>query len=280
MSALRRAAPLAALGAALFASGAARAQDTCATAYESAQERRRAGELTRARAEMRLCERACPRKLAEDCTAWKREVEAQLASVVLSAVDADGKPVPGARVTIDGAPFVEALTAEPVDVDPGAHVLAFDDGAGGRAEVRVTLAPGERARAVSVRFPPRPAPLPPGAGDAPKPSGEPPSVHHSPAAYVLGAVGLGGLLVGGVLGITGQVKKAHLAATCAPGCNKATQVDPIATEWWAGAAAAIAGGVSLGAATAVWLVEGRAPAAPPRVVVVPGPGWVTVAGRF
>lgn len=263
------------MGASLFASRGARAQDTCATAYESAQELRLRHELSRSRAELRLCERACPKKLADDCSGWRREVEAQLASVVLDARDAGGQVPAGVRVTLDGAPLAAVGAGEAVELDPGKHTLVFEDAAGGRAQADVTLEPGEKGRAVSVRFPPLPAPPAPRPPLAPR--------VRSAAAPVLGAVGLAGLIAGASLGIKGQVDRAALARTCAPRCDRATQVDPIAAEWWGAAIAALAGAALVGTGAAVWIVEGRAgtPAGAALVVtVVPGPGWVGVTGRF
>jgi hypothetical protein len=266
-----RAAGLCLIAAALAAVDA-RAQDTCAVAYESAQELRRGGELTRSRADLRLCERACPSKLADDCSAWRREVEADLASIVLDVRDADGRPAARARVTADGAPLVETISAAPVEIDPGTHTLRFEDERGARAEVRVTLAKGEKGHAVAVRFP-RPAPAPP-------PPPPPALVPRSPAGYVLGALGLAGLGVGAVLGIKGQVQRSDLRSSCAPRCDEATQVAPIAREWWAGAGAAIAGTALLGVGVVVWAVEGRQTRAPAAVTVTAGPGGVSVAGKF
>jgi hypothetical protein len=257
----------------VLGSAAAQAQDTCATAYESAQELRRGRELARSRVELRLCERACPKKLAEDCSGWRREVEAELASVILDARDAEGRTIVGARVTADGAPLGASIPAEPVELDPGAHVLVFEDEAGGRVRVEIKLAPGEKGRAVSVRFPRPPPPL----SSAPPP---PSARAHSAAPYVLGIAGLAGLTAGAILGIKGQVERASLERSCAPTCNKATQVDPIATEWLAGAVSAVAGTALLGAGVAVWVGEERAGRAPARVVLAPGPRWLGVKGRF
>jgi len=267
---------LAAALALLLPSPAARAQETCAMAYESAQELRRGHELSRSRTELRLCERSCPKKLAEDCTAWLRDVEAELATVLLDVRDADGQPLARVHVTADGAPLVDAIPTEPVEIDPGTHTLVFEDETGARAQAVVTLAPGERGRGVSVRFPrPVAAPLP----VVPLPPA-PVAVHHSPAAFVLGGLGLAGLAAGAILGIKGLVDRSNLAATCAPGCNLMTQVDPIAREWWGGAGAAIAGGVLLGSGIVVWVVEERSGKAKAPVLPVARARWVGVLGRF
>jgi hypothetical protein len=269
-----------AVAAVLLAGPAARAQDTCATAYEGAQELRRTHELSRARTELRLCERACPKKLAEDCSTWRREVEAELSSVLLDVRDADGQPLSRVHVILDGAPRIDVVPTEPVDLDPGPHTLIFEDDAGARTQVAVTLAVGERGHPIAVRFPrvivpgPLPSPLP-------KPSPSLAAIHHSPAAYVLGGVGLAGLLAGGVLGIAGQVARANLVATgCAPRCDETSQVDPIARVWWGGAIAAIAGGVLLGTGVAVWVGEARSGKGGASLTAAPGPGWLGLVGRF
>jgi hypothetical protein len=136
----------------------------------------------------------------------------------------------------------------------------------------VELAAGEKGRVVAVRLalpPPPPAPAPPEVK---------PAVPRSPVSYVLGAVGLAGLAVGAGLGIKGQVDKASLEGSCAPRCDRTMQVDPIAREWWAGAASAIAGGALLATGVVVWAVEGRS--RPARVTLVPSLRGVIVAGRF
>lgn len=91
------------------------------------------------------------------------------------------------------------------------------------------------------------------------------------------------LTAGAALGVKGQLDRESLQGSCAPRCDKATQVDPIADEWLAAAVTAVAGAVLAGSAVAVWFVEartGRAPAPVTHVTLVPGPGWVSVTGRF
>ncbi len=273
-----------AVAAAIFASAPARAQDTCASAYESAQELRRSRDFVRARADLRLCERSCPKKLAEDCSGWRLEVEAELSSVLLDVRDAGGAELARVRVSIDGAPAVDVLTADALDLDPVAHTLDFQDATGARARALVTLAAGEKGRSVSVRFPPPHAPLVP---LAPSPLSRPPvpsaPTAHTAWSYVLGGVGLAGLVVGAGLGVAGQVERANLQTSCAPYCNKATQVNPIADEWLGAAVAAAAGAALLGGGVAVWFVERRPAEAPAKLSLLPGLGgraWLSVTGRF
>jgi hypothetical protein len=253
---------------------AARAQDTCAASYESAQELRRAGELVRSRAELRLCERSCPGALAADCTRWQLELDGQIASVSLAAEGADGAPRDKVRVSIDGAPLVEAIPKDPVEIDPGRHVLRFEDETGARAEATIEIAAGEKSRPVKVRFP---APAKPATQPAPS---APPLPAPSPRGpWILLGVGGLGLAAGAVLGIVGQVQRSDLEASCAPNCKKA-RVDPIAAEWEIGAVSAGVGAAAAGAALVWWLAGKSPPKAAAGFVLLPGPGSISVRGSF
>jgi hypothetical protein len=270
------------VSAAVLSSASAFAQDTCATAYESAQELRRGRELMRARADLRLCERSCPKKLADDCSGWRRDVEAELASVVLDARAPEGLALARVRVSVDGSPLVDVVPAEAMELDPGPHVLVFEDEAGARTQVEVALTRGEKRRIVSVRLPrPTPPAPPPTAPPSAAPQPPPPAHSaHTPAPYLLGGLGLAALTVGAILGVKGQIERSSLEIACAPTCNKAAQVDPITAEWWAGAAAAIAGGTLLGGGVVLWAVEERSGKRPAGVTLLPGPGWLSVRGTF
>jgi hypothetical protein len=80
----------------LLIASTARAQDAqkeaCANAYDTSQVLRDEGKLLLAREQLAVCERACPPKLAVDCTKWRTEVEARLASIPPGA-PVDVKPV-------------------------------------------------------------------------------------------------------------------------------------------------------------------------------------------
>lgn len=246
----------------------AAAQEACATAYESAQERRRDHELVRSKAELRLCERVCPTELAADCTRWRGEVERDMPTVKLAATTFDGQPKTAVRVALDGVPLVASIDDTSIEIDPGARLFQFTDATGAHVEVRLQITERQKDYVVKAVFP-KPLETPP---IAPPPDVTP--VSRSPVVYVIGGIGLAGLAVGGVLGIKGQIDRSDLRGTCAPNCAKG-RVDAIATEWTGGAIAAGVGAAALGTAVVLWFVG--APKRPKAGSVSVGVSSVSVA---
>jgi hypothetical protein len=236
----------------------ARAQETCASAYERGQELKVRRELVRAQAELRMCERSCPTRLATDCSTWRQEVERAIATVLLQATSEKGAALPNVRVSEHGMP-IGAANGEAVPLDPGSHHLTFEDERGVHVEVDVKLAEGERNKVVAVRFP-APVIAPPPPTTPPK---VPPPRPRSNWAYVLGGAGFVGIAVGSVLGIKGQVERSNLDSGCGQTgtCDK-KEVNAIAREWTAGAIATGVGAALLASGVIVWVVT--TPKASPR----------------
>ncbi|WP_437492330.1 hypothetical protein WME75_17720 [Sorangium sp. So ce1014] len=223
----------------LLTSARARAQgvgETCAASYEQAQQLLRDRALLRARSELRVCVSSCPAMLARDCQSWSEGVERDMPSVALSATSAEGRAPGRVRVLLDGAPLVEALPRDPIEVDPGRHTLTFEDAAGTRVATVVTVSPGDKALPIAVRFP---AAAPPGAGAG---TAAPVRQRWPLVLAGAGAVGLG---VGAFLGIKGHLDRSELRSRCAPGCT-ADEVEAIDLAWKAGG---ISAGVGLLAAS-------------------------------
>lgn len=247
LRAYRRTAPRLVSAAAAFAllAGAATARgqnvkELCATAYDQSQELRDARELVLARAQLLVCESACPAVLARDCTRWKADVDARLPTVVPSARDAAGHPVSDARLRIDAKAAVDLEPGKVIQVDVGRHTFRFERPDGSSTEVEAVLL--ERAKAVGIV-----GVFGDTGGPAPKPasaSGGPP-----PLAYALGGVGLAALGVGGVLAIKGHVDRGALY-DCRPNCPQG-DVDAVATTWVVAGVTAGVGAAAL--AVAVWL---------------------------
>ena len=225
----------------LHASGAGAADKVrCTAAYEQSQELRRQDKLSAARSQLLVCEQACPKALASDCAKWQAEVEALMPTVRLRAVDAQGHPVP-ARVYLDGTLLVDSIGDSAVAVDSGDHVFRFEGDSGMTTDVHASLHGGERAREVEgVLAPPPPA--------APTPAATPPIPMPT---YVLGAVGLAALGIGGVLSFKGHLDAGHLQATCAPGCAP-SDVDGIATLYDVAWVSAGVGVAALAVGLALW----------------------------
>ena len=129
----------------------------CSASYQLAQREKMSGRFREARAELLACAKpTCPKFIASDCTGWLAEVELELPTIVVAALDASGKDLAGAELRVDGE--VVPNDGLPHAFDPGAHVVELR--AGGRAfQQNVTLRTGEKARRVELRFAPAPPTL-------------------------------------------------------------------------------------------------------------------------
>jgi hypothetical protein len=82
----------------------------CVYYHLEAQRQRRAKKLIEAKSAMRQCAMSeCPTMVQQDCLQWIQSIDEQTPSIVFS-IEADGKPVTGAKITIDDHE-VEASTA-------------------------------------------------------------------------------------------------------------------------------------------------------------------------
>jgi hypothetical protein len=259
----------------------------CADAYVAGQAKRDAGQLTLARQQLSLCASdSCPRVLRGDCIEWLRDVDERFPSVVVRAVDADGKDLLDAVVAIDGDPPI-AVNGRPVELDPGAHELEVFVGARSGKE-RVVLAEGDKARIVVVTMPgvvaapstpeiraspsmPAP-PAAPGATAPPLLAVEPSPARLSPWPFVVGGVGIAALGGAGVFYATGLSDGASLRDRCGspPTCSQ-SDVDSAHQKLVAGDVLAGVGLVAVGVATVLLLMAPRTPAStartPPRAMV-------------
>ncbi len=224
----------------------------CLTAIDKGQDLQRAGKLREARAQYIVCaQRSCNAVVRTDCEKLLKEVDEQTPSVVVRAVDARGKDVLGARVTIDDNPI--DLDGTPVEIDPGQRVIRAHARSGDVAEQRTLVALGEKARIVEVRF-----------GSALEQDGtkavEPASTSTAPSAdrttadvrslllpRVLAGVGVVALGVFGGFEIAAQSAYGDLENGCARTARKcaAEDVDPVRQKF-------IIAGVSLGVSLAAF----------------------------
>jgi hypothetical protein len=127
----------------------------CVSAYTDGQRHRRSGELLSARADLRVCASdPCPAMLQNDCAAWLAEVDHLLPTVVFAARDASGRDLVDVAVVLDGQPLVARLDGRLVDVDPGEHVVRFEEREHEAVEQHLLVREGEKARSVSVTMNP------------------------------------------------------------------------------------------------------------------------------
>jgi hypothetical protein len=255
--------------------------ETCANAAEESQALRRDGKLTQARRALVTCARAgCPAFIRKDCTGWLAEVERNLPSVVIRAIDAKGKDLTKVRVLADGVVLAESLDGRPINIDPGEHAITYEtDGAAPVTET-VLIRQAETSRLLTVTFAAPPAAAPPVKADKETEKGKESAAatpHRSIpiASWILGG---GGLVLGGLgvaLWASGTSDHASLESGCAVTRSCAqSDVDSAQTKLLVGDIAIGAGIVAIGAAVVLALVsKDAAPAsrAMARFGLVPRP---------
>jgi hypothetical protein len=165
-----------------------------------------------------------------------------------------GRTPAGAQVTLDGAPLDTTRIGRALSVDPGEHVIEFSDGAGGMNRREVRVGPNQSVRVV----------LPAPALAAPPPAAESDEEEESTSsrrtwAYIVGGVGVTGVLVGSVTGILVLMKKTDVDEYCrdvtsdraeceAKGLeasNSAKRLGTVSTVAFATGAVGLAAGITL-----------------------------------
>lgn len=278
------AAALAALTAASALPGDARADDLkkqCVDAYTQAQVLRKDRRWQSAMVELEVCAQAkCPLVVRRDCSEWKKEITAKMPTVIFVVRDASGELAKGVRVLVDGKVLREDIDETPVNMDPGEHVLRYEQKGAEPIEQSVQIREGDKERRLSVAFAAIEAPPPP-----PPPPPKPPV-----AAYVLGGVGVAGLVTFTALGVVGKNERDDLASTCAPGCPE-DAVSSIRTKLLVADISLAVGVASLGVATFLVIRAYTAKPEPPpaasaaasvwfAIKPLPGGGFGQIGGSF
>jgi hypothetical protein len=192
------------------------AEPTCEETYVDAQRHQRDGKLLEARtALVRCAQRDCPRTAQTDCAQWMAEVEARLPTIVVRALDAEGRDVVDAEVELDAVKIENPARA--LELDPGVHQLRV--GAPGflPREETITTFEGEKNKRIDIVLAPiaLSAPPPPERSD-----GMPIWI------YVTGGAGLLGMGSFAYFAVTSTREYENLRATCAPHCSE-SQTDPV-----------------------------------------------------
>jgi hypothetical protein len=130
----------------LFA-GRARAEDVCVDSYVHSQEVRLEKRLVRARELFAKCAaNTCPAAIRKDCSAWLKEVDQALASVVVVPRDPNGLDAPHATVTVDGS---SAAASTSFPIDPGRHRIRCERAGSASVDLDVTIQEGEKNRVIA-----------------------------------------------------------------------------------------------------------------------------------
>jgi hypothetical protein len=188
----------------------------CVYYHLEAQRQRRAKKLIEAKTAMRECAMSeCPTMVQQDCLQWIQSIDEQTPSVVFS-IEADGKPVTGAKITIDGVD-IDASTANAVPLNPGPHAYVVSNPPYEPQSGSLNVLEGQRYRVFNVRFeqpkPAMPQPLP-------GPAVRMETVRPVPVAtWVLLGVGVVGAGAFAGMGLTGKSQEADLKDVCSPNCT-------------------------------------------------------------
>jgi hypothetical protein len=219
-----------------------RSLDECLSAADRGQSLRFERKLSEARAVLLTCARhECPGALRNDCARWVDELDRDLASLVVRAVDENGKDLAVRGVAIDGTSSTDAASGWAVLVDPGRHVVRAVAEGGRTAEQTVVVGQGEKNRAVLLRMPsPAVAPIqasPASASTVP------------PVVYAAGAVGVVALATFAWAGLTGASDMRSLRQECGARrlCTEA-DVDPVRTKMLVGDVIGAVGVAAVGVA--------------------------------
>lgn len=186
------------------------AQDvaSCIASHEAAQRARRGGHLRAARSHLDACDRsACPKPIQQDCARWQGEVAAELPTIVLSVIDADGKPPVGIRISVDGRSRPDASLGKTFELDPGEHRLSARVADGRVVTRRIVALLGAHNQLVELRLP------------APTTVAAPEKTPSLPVAFwVAGAAAIVGGGAFAILGGIGVADEKDLRARCAGRC--------------------------------------------------------------
>lgn len=127
---------------------------SCQAAYQSAQEKEKAGQLVEANKLYRSCsDVACGTSVWHACVEANTNLRSTLPSIVPVAIDSQGDPRADVEVKMDGQVITSQLTGLAIPVDPGPHEFSFSIGSGVFASAKISIVEGERNRIVSVSSP-------------------------------------------------------------------------------------------------------------------------------
>jgi hypothetical protein len=186
----------------------------CVHFHMDAQRQRHAKKLVEAKASMRECAMAeCPAMVQQDCLQWIQSIDEQTPSVVFS-IEADGKPITSAKVSIDGHE-VDASAGTAVPMNPGPHDYVVINPPFEPQSGAINVLEGQRYRVFNIRFV-----TPKAAAPVRGPVTKTETFRPVPmSTWVLLGVGVAGAGAFAAMGLTGQAQESDLKKVCSPNCT-------------------------------------------------------------
>jgi hypothetical protein len=235
----------------------------CLDATSKGQRFKIAHKLVEAREELLVCAAAgCPSVVQSDCATWLIEVEKALPTVVISAKDSAGAYLVDVTVSVDGAPLASKLDGRSLPMNPGLHALHCEGPGGTSADQQVVVREGEKDQPVAVVLAAAP---PPDVAHVPDVTHAPQvaptlDVAHQPSGgawggwktvgWIVGGVGLVGIGVGAVYGVTAMDDKSSAHCDAHNVCDAGTasgikSAANISNVGWIAGGVLVAGGAGL-----------------------------------
>jgi hypothetical protein len=127
-------------------------KEQCLEAHSRGQDAKEQNKLSLARKLFLTCaQSSCPSVVQGDCARFADDLSRLQPSVTFIARDGNGSDLPDTTVYVDGELIVTRLDGAQHDVDPGSHVVKFQN-AGKEQLVTVVIGGGEKGRAVTATF--------------------------------------------------------------------------------------------------------------------------------
>lgn len=277
-------------------------REACLSASSAAQDLRRDKKLIESRVQLLTCARdVCPAVVRNDCTQWIAEVDASMATVVITLKEASGVDVIDARALLDGAPYLQRIDGLAQPINPGVHALRVEATSGAVIEQTIVVREGEKNRLVSLTLPAPattvpepvspPATQPSALPEVAKPTPATPSAmpvsddavkHHSQLpAFVAGGAGLALLGAALVVSLSGDATYDDAKAETSNQDRRDELYDSANTKRYVAQGLAVAGVGCVG--VAIWLyVRGREPSSSStaRTNVLVSPQGIAIGGAF
>lgn len=225
----------------------AQASDASCQAVEQTEAMRAGGQYRRARAVLLECVNAqCGGDVRRRCAATLQKLDLGTPSIVVRAQDPGGNDVVDVSVSLGDELLVNSLDGMAVAVDPGEHRFVFKRSGHDAVVQTLTIAQGEKFRAIDVVIGSTPPlALPPlSASTAGAVGGSSERVVASATLIGVGIIGVGSYAYLGLRARSGE----EALARCRPNCSRG-RVDSVDKRYLLANVSLGAGVLALGAAT-------------------------------
>jgi hypothetical protein len=208
--------------------------ESCAAAYERAQEHRRLGRLIRAREQLLACSQtSCPGFVVNDCRKWFDEVDTALPTVAF-AVRQGGRDLEAVHVYRDGVLLTSRLDGRALPVDPGKHTFTIEVPGTGTRTIEALIVEGKKNRLIEMELAPVATAASSAAAARPVASLSAPAQAPSqvlaradagarrgptPATWGFAALGAAGVAGFAGFGLAGWREERNMRDRCAPVCS-------------------------------------------------------------